>query len=132
MLRLTGLREEEGETEEELRERVDDVLGKLSSKVSATAAKRQGRPGGRKGRALFVYFATHSDRLAVLRTKAELSKTADARSVSIDVVLSPEQQQQKNMLWPMFVQARHENRRAFWRGCDLFIDGMNVQDSCLS
>ena len=129
-LRGTGLEELSAEAEEDLLSRVNEVLGRLSSQVEATGAKRQGRPGGRKGRAILITFAMPSDRSAVLRTKSELSKIADLRSISIDVVLNAEQQQQKNAMWPMYMQARQNGQRAFWRGCQLFINGQPYQEFC--
>ena len=129
-LRCTGLQEESAEEEEDLLTRVNEVLGKLSSQVEATGARRQGRPGARKGRAVIITFAMPSDRSAVLRTKSELSKIADLRSISIDVVLNAEQQQQKNAQWPMYLQARQNGQRTFWKGCHLFINGQPAQQFC--
>ena len=127
-LRCTGLKEEPEETEEDLLQKVNEMLDQLSSKVTATDARRQGRPGARKGRAVIMSFDMLDDRSAVLRTKSQLSKIADLRSVSIDVVLNAEQQQQKNLLWPSYMQARQTGQRAFWRGCRLFINGQHVQE----
>ena len=127
-LRCTGLKEETQETEADLLQKVNDMLGQLSSKVEATGARRQGRSGARKGRAVIMSFDLLDDRTAVLRTKSQLSKIADLRSVSIDVVLSAEQQQQKNALWPVYLQAKQNGQRTFWRGCHLFINGQHFQD----
>ena len=129
-LRCTGLEEGSAEAEEDLLARVNKVLGRLSSQVEATGAKMQGRPGTRKGRAVIITFAMPSDRSAVLRTKAELSKIADLRSISIDVVLNAEEQQQKNAFWSVYMQARQNGQRAFWKGCQLFINGQPAQEFC--
>ena len=53
-LRCTGLEEESAEEEEDLLTRVNEVPGRLPSQVEATGAKRQGRPGARKGRAVII------------------------------------------------------------------------------
>ena len=103
-------------------------LASCTSKVTATDARRQGRPGARKGRAVIMSFELLDERTAVLRTKSQLSKTSDLRSVSIDVVLSAEQQQRKNALWPVYLQAKQNGQRTFWRGCQLYIDGQHFQD----
>ena len=129
-LRCTGVEEESEETEEALLEKVNEILGRLSTHVEAVGARRQGRPGARKGRAIIITFALPSDRSAVLRSKSELSKATDLRSISIDVVLNAEERQQKHALWPMFMQARQNGLKSFWRGCQLFINGQPVQDFC--
>ena len=90
----------------------------------------KGVPGARKGRAVIMKVELLDHRTAVLRTKSQLSKTADLRSVSIDVVLSAEEQQKKNALWPQYMQARQTGQRASWRGCHLFINGQRVQEFC--
>ena len=87
-------------------------------------------PFARKGRAVIITFAMPSDRSAVLKTKAELSKIADLRSISIDVVLNAEEQQQKNAFWHMYMHARQNGQRAFWKGCQLFINGQPAQEFC--
>ena len=129
-LRCTGVEEESEETEEALLENVNENLGRLSTQVEAVGARRQGRPGARKGRAIIITFALPCDRSAVLRSKSELSKAADLRSISIDVVLNAEELQQKNALWPMYMQARQNGQRTFWKGCQLFINGQPVQSFC--
>ena len=129
-LRCTGLKEEAHETEEELLDKVNSNLGQLSSQVMAVGAERQGRPVGRKSRAVIIAFSNLRDRSAVLRTKAELSKTADLRCISIDVVLNADEQQQKNALWPVYMQAKQNRQRVTWRGCQLFIDGREYSGTC--
>ncbi len=96
----------------------------------AVGAERQGRPGGRKSRAVIIAFGNLRDRSAVLRTKSELSKTAELRCISIDVVLNADEQQQKNALWPMYIQAKQNRQRVTWRGCQLFIDGRDYSGTC--
>ena len=123
-LRFAGVTEEAEETEESLLNSINDVLDQLSSKVQATGARRQGRPG-KKGRAAIVTFAGFQDRINVLRTKAELNKIPELKQISIDVVLNPDEQKQKNALWPVYVQARRNNQKAVWRGCILYINGQD-------
>ncbi len=105
-LRCTGLKEEGDETDEELLDKVNSKLGQLSSQAVAVGAERQGRPGGRKSRAVIIAFGNLKDRFAVLRTKSKLSKTTELRCISIDVVLNADEQRQKNALWPMYIQAK--------------------------
>lgn len=125
-LRLTGLKEVKGEDSNSLLKEVNTVLGSLSSKVSATEASRQGRPGARDGRAVHVKFASTNDCIKVLRTKSQLNRLPDLRHISINVTLDSTQQQQKNALWPMYVQARRAGSKAIWRGCTLYIDGVDA------
>ncbi len=129
-LRCTGLKEEGDETDEELLDKVNSKLGQLSSQAVAVGAERQGRPGGRKSRAVIIAFGNLKDRSAVLRTKSELSKTTELRCISIDVVLNADEQRQKNALWPMYIQAKQNRQRVTWRGCQLFIDGRDYSGTC--
>ncbi len=125
-LRLTGLQEDEDETQDDLLQKIHSVLHRLPKNLSAISAQRQGRPGGKKARAVVITFATAQERLDVLRTKASLGKNDETRAFSINELLSPEEQQHKNSLWPIFQQARHDGRRASFRGCDLFVDGQRI------
>ena len=126
MLRLTGLQEPEDETEDDLAQRVEEILAVLPKDIHMTAAKRLGRPGGRRARAVAITFASVQDRSNVLRTKAALNKNEETKRISINVELSQEEQAHKNALWPTFMQAKHDQRRAFWRGCRLYVDGVLV------
>ena len=122
-LRVTGLQEDAGEQPETLLNTINTVLGSLTSKVTATDACRHGRPNARDGRAVEVKFASAADCMKVLRTKSQLSRSADFRQISIDVMLTHAGQQQKHALWPMYMQAKQGGARATWRGCRLYIDG---------
>ncbi|KAK9815989.1 hypothetical protein WJX74_007453 [Apatococcus lobatus] len=125
-LRLTGLSEEEDETDAELLHKVQSVLDHLPRSVCAEAAKRQGRYGGRKARAVIITFASVQDRLGTLRAKAALNKQESTKGYSIHEILSPEEQMQKNAMWQTFLQARKDRRRASFRGCNLYVDGQLV------
>ena len=122
-LRLTGLKEEEKEETDELLRQTAQVLGQLPNAVSSAGAIRQGPPSGNKARAVIITLASEADRAMVLRTKASLGRNDDTRHLSLNEVLNPDQQRQKNALWSVFKDARNQGRRASWRGCHLYIDG---------
>ncbi len=65
-LRCTGLKEEVDETDEELLDKVNSKLDQLSSQAVAVGAERQGRPGGRKSRAVIITFGNPRGSSAVL------------------------------------------------------------------
>ena len=125
-LRLTGLPEEDCESDDHLLQRVQSILDQLPRKVSAEAARRQGRYGSKKARAVVITFASMQDRLDTLRAKAALNKDDSTRGYSIHEILNPEEQMQKNAMWPIFLQAKRDRRRASFRGANLFIDGQLI------
>ena len=126
VLRLTGMPEEEGETSERLEQRVHMALERLPVSTDGLSAKRMGRPGGTKARPVVITFATAEARSAVLRSKSILNRHDDTKSYSINVQLTHQEQQHKNALWQIFVQARQAGRRASFQGCNLFVDGQLV------
>lgn len=123
-LRLTGLQESVAETAEELLERVSKLLEVLPKPVSPISASRQGRSV--RNRPVIITFATMQDRATVLRTKSVFSKHETTKPLSINAELTVAEQKHKNALWPAFQQAKRENRRAFFKGCHLWVDGQLV------
>ena len=41
-------------------------------------------------------------------------------------LLTPEEQQHKNAMWPLYMEAKAGGRRASFRGCNLFVDSQLV------
>ena len=56
-LRMTGLQEDEEESQDNLLHKVQIVLDSLPRKVPAVSAQHQGRPGGKRARAVVITFA---------------------------------------------------------------------------
>ncbi|KAK9818651.1 hypothetical protein WJX74_009120 [Apatococcus lobatus] len=97
-LRLTGLRESQDETAEDLAGKVQEIMAVLPKDINIADARRMGRPGGKRARAVLVTFASVQDRTNNLRTKAELNKHAGTERISINAELSQEEQAHKNAL----------------------------------
>ena len=118
--------EEGEETTERLEQRVHMALERLDVSTDGLSAKRMGRPGGARARPVLITFATAEARSAVLRSKSILNRHEETKAYSINVQLTPPEQHHKNALWQIFLQARKERRRAFFRGCNLFVDNQLV------
>ena len=99
-LRMTGLQEDEEESQHDLLQKVQSVLDSLPRKFSAVSAQRQGHPGGKRARAVVITFANAQGRSDILRTKAALSRHDNTRSYSINELLTSEEQQHKNAMCP--------------------------------
>lgn len=65
-------------------------------------------------------FGREQDKEAALKAR---SKLRNKFTVGIDEDLTKKQQATKSAAWPAFLAARQENKRTFWRGGQLFING---------
>ena len=124
-LRVTHLPEKRGEDSAELLQAVTDLLATLPRVVEPVAASRCGVSSNRQGaaRPVLVTLATIADIEDVLRCKAALSKDPETSKISINEVLTREEQAHKQALWGLYVAAKQQRRRATFRRCDLYIDG---------
>lgn len=124
-LRVTHLPEKRGEDSAELLQAVTDLLATLPRVVEPVAASRCGVSSNREGaaRPVHVTLATIADIEDVLRCKAALSKDPETSKISINEVLTREEQAHKQALWGLYVAAKQQRRRATFRRCDLYIDG---------
>ena len=123
-LRVTHLPEKRGEDSAELLQAVTDLLATLPRVVEPVAASRCGVSSNREGaaRPVHVTLATITDIEDVLRCKAALSKDPETSKISINEVLTREEQAHKQALWGLYVAAKQQRRRATFRRCDLYID----------
>ena len=109
----------------ELLQAVTDLLATLPRVVEPVAASRCGVSSNREGaaRPVHVTLATIADIEDVLRCKAALSKDPETSKISINEVLTREEQAHKQALWGLYVAAKQQRRHATFRRCDLYLDG---------
>jgi hypothetical protein len=128
-LRLTSLEAKEGETKNELVQRLNTELlqGQMRLRVKVVAAKRQwpvtsrastSMTSTRPGVVLFK-FTTNEDHQVALRGCKGLVGT----KLGLDEDLTPTQQARKSKLWPLFKEAKAVGKCTFWRVVELFVDG---------
>ena len=91
--------------------------GSYAAKVAGSGDAQTSKP-----RPIIVTMASFADKLCVLRSRKSL-KDSPFSSTGIDDDLTPLQLQMKRAVWPAYVEARKEGKKAYWRAHELFIDG---------
>jgi hypothetical protein len=88
----------------------------LAQPVSVTDAVRQGQ------RRIFFTVASLTQADSLVRARHALRGSG----VALLEVLSPEEEGAHALLWPVYVAARDQGKRAQFRRAQLFIDGVRV------
>ena len=116
---LRNFEQEEGETSDSLKEKVDELLSeKLAVSVKCTSAKRmqKGRNDAARG-IVVVQFAEKRHKLAVFKARSKLTGTI----IGLDDDLTHLQQQRKTAAWPAFKDFKSKGIRTQWRAEKLFV-----------
>lgn len=134
---LTGLPEEDGETQASLDLAVQDLLTALNAQqakvvqvtrlgskkktfAEAVAGTSDERP---KVRPVVVRVTTIGEKIAILKGRINLRNNERFRRLGVNPDLTRQQQAKKAATWPAFVAARKDNKKSWWVDDTLFIEG---------
>ncbi len=116
---LRNFEQEEGETSDSLKEKVDAMLAeKLETNVACVSAKRlqKGRSDAAQG-IVIVQFEKKQHKITVFKARGKLAGT----TIGLDDDLTILQQQRKNAAWPAFKNFRSRGVKTQWRAEKLFV-----------
>jgi hypothetical protein len=129
--RITQFDETEGETAQQLLDKVNNQVlqGQMKLAIKALATVRQPisrraetKPGNVHTRAVLVIFARAEDKKVVFQNRVVLKGT----HWGLEEDLTKQQQEQKRASWHLFEKAKAEKKKAYWRGADLYINDTKV------
>lgn len=116
---LRNLEQEEGETPDSLKEKMDALLAeKLETAIACVGAKRlqKGRSDAAQG-IVIVQFEKKQHKITVFKARGKLAGT----TIGLDDDLTILQQQRKNAAWPAFKDFRSRGVKTQWRAEKLFV-----------
>lgn len=129
-LRLHGMKEED--PQENIRDMVINVLGKISPKIAGKlpevvdSVHRIGRKkDGNSARSIIIQFSMRHFRDIVWRD-ARGSKFLEEAHLRLKEDLSPEERAARAKAWPLVQKAREEGKRASFIGAFAYIEGKKV------
>ena len=115
---LRNFEQEEEETPESLKEKVDELFSdQLETSVVCVSARRMQKGRGTAQGIVVVQFEKKQHKVTVFKARGKLTGT----SVGLDDDLTQLQQQRKNAAWPAFKDFRSKGIRTQWRAERLFV-----------
>lgn len=96
-------------------------------KPSFSAVAAGTTPAANRTSSISFSVKDEQEKLDILKARKRLRESDRFRTVGVNEDLTKKQQEAKSAAWPAFLAAKQANKRAYWKGGELMIDGKTYQ-----